>query len=58
MPADPWAVIAYYCLHKFHWPPSYFWSLPHKDRAFIAAAVSIRSRHEAEALREMKAKTK
>lgn len=54
MPADPWANVAYYCLHKFHWPPSYFWSLPWKDRAFIMAAVEIRSKRENDELKKIK----
>nr|DAE17507.1 MAG TPA: hypothetical protein [Siphoviridae sp. ctoRD1] len=45
-------------MNKFHWPPSYFWGLSQEDRAFIAAAVLIRSKQEAKAMKEMEKKSK
>lgn len=38
--------MAYYCLHKFHWPPSKFLALPNRERAFITAAVMLRIKTE------------
>lgn len=37
---------SYYCLHRFHWLPSKFLSLPPEERAFILAAIQLRVKAE------------
>lgn len=44
--------MAYYCLHKFHWPPSYYLSLPEKEKAFLIAAIQMKVKSDEEQRRE------
>lgn len=37
---------AYYCLNKFHWPPSQFVNLPIREKALVIAMINERSRTE------------
>ena len=39
---------AYYCLHKFHWTPSFFMSLDKNERAFVIASINARVEQEEE----------
>lgn len=39
---DDEATVAYYCLHRFHWKPSEYLSLPMREKAFVIAAIDIR----------------
>ena len=39
---------AYYCLHKFHWTPSFFMSLDRQERAFVIASINARTEKEEE----------
>ena len=39
---------AYYCLHKFHWTPSFFMSLNKNERAFVIASINARVEQEEE----------
>jgi hypothetical protein len=44
---------AYYCLHKFHWPPSRFLSMDREEQAFIAAAIDIKNKDDEEKVKEI-----
>lgn len=48
-------MVAYYCLHKFHWPPRVFFSLDPYEQAFVIAAIEERIKAEKEAERKAKA---
>jgi len=45
---DPDSMYAYYCLHKFHWTPSFFMSLDKNERAFVIASINARVEQEEE----------
>lgn len=38
--------MAYYCLHELHLLPSQFFALDRKERAFIIAAIDVRTEKE------------
>ncbi len=50
--------MAYYCLHELHWTPSTFLHLPRAERAFVAAAASIRAKEEAKRRKEAERRSK
>lgn len=37
---------AYYCLHKFHWTPSFFVDLPLKEKVVIKVMIDERIKEE------------
>lgn len=37
---------AYYCLHKFRWPPSQFDALPQKEKALVIAMIDEKLKQE------------
>nr|DAF40043.1 MAG TPA: hypothetical protein [Caudoviricetes sp.] len=41
-------MVAYAALLKLHWSPSYFLSLPYRDRIFVAAALEVHGKTIAE----------
>ncbi|MBS7182903.1 MAG: hypothetical protein KH047_05315 [Eubacterium sp.] len=45
---DPDSIYAHYCLHKFHWTPSFFMSLDRQERAFVIASINARTEKEEE----------
>ncbi len=45
-----------YCLHKFHFPPSYFLSLDDVERAFIIACIDLKVESEKKKMEEIKSK--
>lgn len=49
--------MAYYCLHKFHWSPSKFISLPKEEKAFVAAAIGLKIKQEDDEMKKMKSKS-
>ncbi|WP_278941962.1 hypothetical protein [Anaerotruncus colihominis] len=49
--------MAYYCLHKFHWPPSLFLEMTAREKAFVIAAIRKKAaadKKEADRLRSKK----
>ena len=55
---DSEASYAYYCLHKFHWLPSKFNDLDDNEKAFIIAAIQIKTEKEKKESAKMKNKGK
>lgn len=53
---DGEANYAYYCLHKFHWKPSEFVSLPQREKAFIIASINERIKNEKKQAKSIKRK--
>lgn len=40
---------AYYTLHKFHWTPSQFANLPHKEKALVIAMIDEKIKEDKKA---------
>ena len=55
---DGEANIAYYCLHELHLTPSAFFALPRNERAFIIAAIEIRTEKEKKRQKEIERKSR
>ena len=47
-----------YCLHKFHWTPSFYLSLDPYEKAFVIAAIDIKAEKEKKHREEIESKTK
>ena len=43
---DPDTMYAYYCLHKFHWTPSFFVNLPLKEKVVIKVFIDEKVKEE------------
>ena len=55
---DFYANIAYYALHKFHWPPSKLFGLPEPERAFVFAAIAVKLKKDKEEAKKAKRRKK
>ncbi len=53
MGGDAEANIAYYCLHELHLLPSQLFALDRQERAFLIAAIELRTEREEEERREL-----
>ena len=38
---DPESSYAHFCLHRFHWTPSFFEALDDNEKAFVMASIDI-----------------
>lgn len=47
---------AYYCLHKFHWPPGQFANLPLKEKALVIEMIDERLKEEKKSQSKIKGK--
>lgn len=52
------ASYAYYCIHNFHWPPSFFMNLDENERAFVIAAIDVKVDKEIEENKRLKRESK
>lgn len=48
--------VAYYALHKFHWPPSKVCELSRRELAFIYAAIEKKTEDDEEQRKKLKTK--
>ena len=55
---DSDASYCYYCLHKFHWKPTDFIEMDRKEKAFVIAAIQIKSEDEKKKEKKMKKPSK
>ena len=53
---DPEANYAYYCLHKFRWPPDVFLNMDPYTQAFVIAAIDIKVKKDKEEAAKAKRK--
>ena len=46
MEGDGETMYAYYCLHRFHWRPRMFESMPAREKALVIAMIDERIKQE------------
>lgn len=49
---------AHYCLHEFHWTPSFFMDLDENERAFIIGSIDVKVEKEMEEKKKLERQAK